>query len=57
MQLELTTEDARFLHEHLVRHLRSLEDELVHTEKRDLQRALAADAKHLRELVDRIVVA
>ena len=57
MHVELTTADAQFLHKHLLRHLKGLEDELVHTDKSELQHALAADARHLRQLIDRLIPA
>jgi hypothetical protein len=50
MNLELTTGDAQFLHEQLVRHARSVENELAHTDKRELQRALAADYARLQRI-------
>jgi len=56
MRYELSPDDARFLHDQLVRHLQVIEDELIHTDRRDLQREIAADARRLRELIDRIPV-
>ena len=56
MRLELSPDEARFLHEQLVRQLQWIEDELVHTDKRDLQREIAADAQRLRELIERMPV-
>ena len=53
MQIDLNTEDARFLHQQLARHLEEMESELVHTDKRDLQREIAADTRRLRELLAR----
>ena len=53
MQIDLSTEDARFLHQQLARHLEEMESELVHTDKRDLQREIAADTRRLRELLAR----
>jgi len=55
MQVELTTADAQFLHKHLLRRLKGLEDELVHTDTSDLQHALSADVRQLRELIDRLM--
>ena len=57
MQLEISRDDAQFLHDHLLRHLQRVEEELVHTEQRDMQRAIAAEARRLRELIDRITPA
>jgi hypothetical protein len=52
--LELSLDDARLLHEHLVRHIAEVDDELVHTEKRELRHALALDAEHLRRIETRL---
>jgi hypothetical protein len=57
MQIDLSNDDARFLHEQMARHLEELESELVHTDKRDLQRAIAADAERLRSLLARLPAA
>ncbi|MDB4958598.1 MAG: hypothetical protein JWO36_6167 [Myxococcales bacterium] len=54
MRVELTKSDAMFLRDQLARHLERLEDELVHTDKRPMQRSLAADAGRLRELFERM---
>jgi hypothetical protein len=48
MYLELTPEEAAFLREHLAKHVAQVENELVHTDKRELQRALARDVDRLR---------
>jgi hypothetical protein len=50
MNLELSSDDARFLHDHLEDHIAHVESELIHTDKRDLQRALARDIEHLRTI-------
>ncbi len=57
MQIDLSLDDARFLHQVLARHLEEMENELVHTDQRDLQREIAADARRLRELLGRIPAA
>lgn len=54
MQIDLSIEDVRFLHQQLARHLEEVELELVHTDKRDLQREIAADARRLRAILARI---
>jgi hypothetical protein len=54
MKLELSIEDARFLEGQLSRHLAELDEELVHTEKRSLQAALADDADRLRRIVGKL---
>jgi hypothetical protein len=56
MQIDLSIEDARFLHQQLTRHIEEMESELVHTDKRDMQREIAADAKRLREILARIPI-
>ena len=48
--LELSLDDARLLREHLVRHIAEVDDELVHTEQRQMRRALALDGDHLRQI-------
>jgi len=54
MQIDLSTDDARFLHQLLARHLEEMENELVHTDKRAMQREIAADARRLRDLLARL---
>ena len=54
MQIDLSFDDARFLHQMLSRHLEEMESELVHTDKREMQRAIASDAQRLRALIARI---
>jgi hypothetical protein len=54
MQLDLTPEEARFLKEHLARHIAEVDTELVHTDTREMQRDLAADVEHLRRIERRL---
>lgn len=54
MQLDLSLEEARFLRDHLARHIAELDAELVHTDKRELQRALAIDVDHLKGIERRL---
>jgi hypothetical protein len=54
MRFEMTQEEARFLDAHLVRHIESVEDELVHTDKREMQSALATEVRALRALHERL---
>jgi len=54
MQIDLSIDDTRFLHQQLARHLEEMESELVHTDQRDMQREIAADARRLREILARI---
>lgn len=50
----LSTEDAGFLREQLQSQIAHLDDELVHTDKRRMQRALARDIERLRAIAERI---
>jgi hypothetical protein len=54
MRLDLTTDDARFAHEQLSHQLRHLQSELAHTEKRELQTALAIDVTRLQKIVTQL---
>ena len=54
MNLELTADEAQFLHDHVARHIEQVESELVHTDKRELQRALALDVDHLRSILQKL---
>lgn len=53
--LEFTNDDAAFLAEHLTQHLRHVEQELVHTDKRSLQADLARDVEQLERVRDRVM--
>lgn len=57
MIVKLTVDDAAFLQEELRRHLAHVEDELIHTEKRELQRAIAYEARRLRRLLGKFSAA
>jgi hypothetical protein len=46
--LQLSQDDARFLCGQLERQLAHIDDELVHTDKRQMQRELARDVARLR---------
>jgi hypothetical protein len=54
MHLTLTVDETRLLVTHLTQRIQHLEDELVHTDKRELQRSLAREVQGLRTLTDRI---
>ena len=54
MQLTLETEEARLLVRYLGQQLEHMDDELIHTDKRELQRELVSEMKVLRALTDRI---
>jgi hypothetical protein len=55
MKLELSQDEAHFLSKHLTRHIAEVENELVHTDKRQLQRDLARDLEHLRAIERQLV--
>ncbi|HEY8090335.1 MAG TPA: hypothetical protein VIF09_20880 [Polyangiaceae bacterium] len=57
MQLTLTTDETRLLIQHLVRRIDEMDAELVHTDKRELQRGLARDLQMLRALTDKVRLA
>ena len=50
MNLELSSDEAQFLRDHLRSHIEDVETELIHTDKRELQRALARDVDHLHSI-------
>jgi hypothetical protein len=54
VQIQLSEIDATFLCEQLKRHVTRLDDELVHTDKRSMQRDIAKDVDHLREVLSQI---
>ena len=54
MRIDLSIDDARFLRRQMSRHLEEMESELVHTDRREMQRAIAADTRRMRDLIARI---
>ncbi len=54
MELTLTSEEARLLLHHLTERIEYMDAELVHTDKRELQRSLVHELLTLRVLADRI---
>jgi len=50
INLTLSPEDARFLHQHLQRHIEEVDDELIHTDDRTMRHALAEDVDRLRRI-------
>lgn len=54
MHLMLTPEESRLLIRNLTHRIEHLDSELVHTDKRELQRALAEELRDLSALTDRI---
>jgi hypothetical protein len=57
MKLDLAKEDMKFLHAQLEHHLHEMEDELAHTEKRQLQAELAIDVTRMQGILHTIDVA
>ena len=54
MKLDLTKDDARFLHAQVTRRLEELQTELVHSENRAFRTALTADVTKLENLAGRL---
>lgn len=54
MMIDLSLDDARFLHAQMSRHLEEIENELIHTDKHELQREIAADARRLRSIIEKM---
>lgn len=54
MTLNLSSQDIDLLRAHLGRHIRHVEEELVHTDKFELQHELAAELARLRTLAEKI---
>ncbi|HTJ83246.1 MAG TPA: hypothetical protein VL400_16115 [Polyangiaceae bacterium] len=54
MNLELSNHQALLLREHLKRHIEHVDNELVHTDKRQLQRELAHDEALLLEILEKL---
>lgn len=50
INLALSPEDARFLRQHLQRHIAQVDDELVHTDRRALQHEIAGDLDRLKRI-------
>ncbi|HVJ20813.1 MAG TPA: hypothetical protein VM686_35630 [Polyangiaceae bacterium] len=50
VNMEIDTEDARFLYDQLVRHAEAMQIELAHTEQHDLQHALVRDLERMRRI-------
>ncbi|HEY1958214.1 MAG TPA: hypothetical protein VGH28_21505 [Polyangiaceae bacterium] len=57
MTLNLSTQDLSLLKKHLGRELAHVEQELVHTDKFELQHELAAELAKLRAIFEKIDVA
>lgn len=54
MLLDLTDEEARLLLLHLERHIKHVDDELVHTDSRPMQRDLALDERRLITILKKL---
>ena len=52
--LNLSPQDVQLLRTHLARRVQHVEEELVHTDKFELQHELAAELAKLRALVEKI---
>ena len=57
VRLDFSREDARFLVGHLTRYIATLDDELVHSDKRAIQHELATEVERLRGIRDQISAA
>jgi hypothetical protein len=54
MNLEMTESESQLLLEHLGHQIAHLDNELIHTDQRELQRQLAADIEQVRAIYDRL---
>jgi hypothetical protein len=54
LKLELNDQEALLLRLHLSKHLRELDDELVHTDKHQLQHELLREEDRLRTILQRL---
>jgi hypothetical protein len=54
MQLTLTPHETTLLVQQLTQHIAHVDEELVHTDKRELQRDIAHELDELRALLERI---
>ncbi|HEY6034927.1 MAG TPA: hypothetical protein VIV58_11725 [Kofleriaceae bacterium] len=54
MTIELTQDDAKLLRTLLSAELHKIEEELVHTDQRKLQREIAGDVGRVRALIQRL---
>ena len=54
MRFEMTPDEARFLDAQLVRHIETMENELVHTDKHRVQHELATEVSTLKRRHERL---
>jgi hypothetical protein len=54
MNLELTPQQASLLAVHLKKHIDRVDNELIHTDKRQMQRDLAKDEAELLEILAKL---
>lgn len=54
MNLELTPEEVRLLTTHLARHIKHVDNELVHTDQRQMQRDLGREEEVLNTILSRL---
>ena len=57
MLVDLTEQEARFLAQHLAMHIAHVDAELIHTDKRAMQRELAEDERKLNRVLAKIEAA
>ncbi len=53
--LDLSSDDVRFLADHLGRYITALDDERIHTDSREIQHALTLDIERLQRIKDRLI--
>lgn len=54
MQLDLSSTEADFLALHLRRYAEHVQIDLAHTDRKELQHALAGDLERIRAILDRL---
>lgn len=54
MVLDLSDEEARLLQLHLERHIKRVDDELIRTDSRQMQRDLAHDESRLVSILEKL---
>jgi hypothetical protein len=54
VNIELPREDVRFLADHVAREVSRMNNELVHTDKRELQGELARDVERLTRIAEEL---
>lgn len=54
IDFRLSDDDAQFLRDQLARHSKTIENELVHTEKREMQHDLATELTRMNDIRARL---